>query len=307
MKTPKASAASGPPCKYDPGAPFEHPRQEMTVTTEPVEVLKPCPFCGGRAVLRGESADDGGFYAACKELKCYAAVGEGYDRSAMPEHCFGSQEKAAEAWNHRALPKGEPVGKLLRAEDVEWVVNDIAELGVKIGGQFFFLYKGHSLVYDEATHDDGSTMHWRPVFKREFGECAHPINYKDPTKIGTVSLDDSDDWQVLPQAKSYAAEFAAPSVKDMGDRADAPEGWKDDPTGEEVAQGDDNLGLIGTVSPEVYDACERASRNIVNLFGGGTKAPPALELAIRAALLRAYAPPKSVRIAMSQAKEATSQ
>lgn len=85
----------------------------------------------------------------------------------------------------------------LTADDVEWVVNDLAELGVKIGNQFFFCYKGHSLVYEEGTHDDGRPMLWRPVFKREFGECVHPINYKDFTKIGTVSLDDSDEWKPL--------------------------------------------------------------------------------------------------------------
>ncbi len=86
----------------------------------------------------------------------------------------------------------------LTADDVEWVVNDLAELGVKIGDQFFWLYKGDSFVYEEGKHDNGSPMHWRPVFKREFGECAHPIDYADPRKIGTVSLDDSDEWQELP-------------------------------------------------------------------------------------------------------------
>lgn len=98
----------------------------------------------------------------------------------------------------------------LTADQVEWVVNDIAELGVKIGDQFFFLYKGGSLVYgdDEKSRaagvclnedTDPPTRHmWRPVFKREFGECAHPINRHDPKMIGTVSLDDSDEWKPLP-------------------------------------------------------------------------------------------------------------
>lgn len=98
----------------------------------------------------------------------------------------------------------------LDADNVEWVVNDIAELGVKIGDQFFFLYKGHSLVYETAEHDDGRPMHWRPVFKREFGECAHPINYSDPTQIGTVSLGDSDEWQRLPSIR-------APRTSDIRD------------------------------------------------------------------------------------------
>jgi hypothetical protein len=105
---------------------------------------------------------------------------------------------------------------VLKKEDVEWIVNDIAELGVKIGDQFFFCYKGRSLVYgdDDASRAAGvalnedtepPTQHmWRPIFMREFGECIHPLNYKDPTKIGTVSLDDSDDWQPLPPPKNGA-------------------------------------------------------------------------------------------------------
>lgn len=95
----------------------------------------------------------------------------------------------------------------------EWVVNDIAELGVKIGNRFFWLYKGESLVYGAdaedvkdgiVQHDEGGDMHWRPVFKREFGECAHPLNRADPTRIGTVSLDDSDEWKPLPAASAKA-------------------------------------------------------------------------------------------------------
>ena len=53
----------------------------------------------------------------------------------------------------------------LKQEQVEWVVNDQAELGVKIGDQFFFLYKGRSYKGGEK---------WRYVGKREFGECCHP-------------------------------------------------------------------------------------------------------------------------------------
>ena len=53
----------------------------------------------------------------------------------------------------------------LTEDDVEWVVNDLAELGVKIKDQFFFMYKGNSYF-------GGSK--WRYVFKREFGECVNP-------------------------------------------------------------------------------------------------------------------------------------
>ena len=88
--------------------------------------------------------------------------------------------------------RAQPSGFVLGEDDVEWVVNDNAELGVRIRGQCFFLYKGNSLVYETAKHDDGTPMFVRTVGKREFGECCHPINYSDPSRIGTVSLSDSD-------------------------------------------------------------------------------------------------------------------
>lgn len=78
-------------------------------------------------------------------------------------------------------------------DHVDWVVNDIGELGVKVGDEYYFMYKGSSLIYKNP-----EGMKVRPIGKREFGECCHPINYKDPTKIGTVSLDDSDEWEDLP-------------------------------------------------------------------------------------------------------------
>ena len=51
---------------------------------------------------------------------------------------------------------------------VEWVVNDLAELGVRINGRCFFLYKGESLEYS-GVHDNGKSMMVRRVGKREFG------------------------------------------------------------------------------------------------------------------------------------------
>jgi hypothetical protein len=57
----------------------------------------------------------------------------------------------------------------------EWVVNDAAELGVRIGSRFFWLYKGRSLEYPDGKHDNGTPMLWRPVGKREFGECCLPV------------------------------------------------------------------------------------------------------------------------------------
>lgn len=94
-------------------------------------------------------------------------------------------------------PAAQVVEGGLKADDVQWITNDNAELGVKIGNQFFFLYKGYSLVYESGMHDNDTPMMWRPVFKREFGECAHPINHKDYSKIGTVSLGDSEEWKPI--------------------------------------------------------------------------------------------------------------
>lgn len=57
----------------------------------------------------------------------------------------------------------------ITADNVNWVVNDLGELGVEIFGKFFFLYKGYSL------ERSGSRV--RRVGKREFGETQHPVNY----------------------------------------------------------------------------------------------------------------------------------
>lgn len=86
----------------------------------------------------------------------------------------------------------------MNEEDVQWVVNDLGELGIKVSGQFFFLYKGTSLSYGPAPErENGQPMRYRPVFKREFGECCHPINRKDPSKDGGVFLTDSNQWKPI--------------------------------------------------------------------------------------------------------------
>lgn len=55
-----------------------------------------------------------------------------------------------------------------------WIVNSMGELGVEVGGRFFFLYKGESLEY--KPHEDVEIF-YRPVGKREFGEVCHPDSY----------------------------------------------------------------------------------------------------------------------------------
>ncbi len=94
----------------------------------------------------------------------------------------------------------------LSEDDVQWIVNDIAELGVKIGTRFFFLYKGQSLEYKDNA--DGPVM-WRPVWKREFGECCHPWQFiKDrtgdariPDNYPAVDGSSASDWKTIPQTK----------------------------------------------------------------------------------------------------------
>lgn len=65
------------------------------------------------------------------------------------------------------------------AQEPVWIVNDLGELGVKVGERFFFLYKGDNIEYGEenvgaALHDDGTPMKYRIVGKREFGEVCMP-------------------------------------------------------------------------------------------------------------------------------------
>lgn len=94
------------------------------------------------------------------------------------------------------------LSKVLRESDVEWVAvvfNDDSntmirrpyehdfgvpassiDLGVKIGGSIFTLYKGESLRVCSGGE-------YRPVQKREFGESAHPATLIPPS--GRFSLE----------------------------------------------------------------------------------------------------------------------
>jgi hypothetical protein len=95
----------------------------------------------------------------------------------------------------------------LSDDDVQWVVNDMSELGVKIGTRFFFLYKGESLEYKDNA--DGPVM-WRRVWKREFGECCHPWQFiKERTGDARISdnypsVDGSSasDWKTIFATKA---------------------------------------------------------------------------------------------------------
>lgn len=73
------------------------------------------------------------------------------------------------------------------SQEPQWIVNDLGELGVRIGQRFFFLYKGDNIDYGDpdigthvngvVVHDDGTPMKWRMVGKREFGETCLPLKW----------------------------------------------------------------------------------------------------------------------------------
>lgn len=59
-----------------------------------------CPNCGAGAHYGHECNNSNGWYVSCDD--CYTCVGEAYDASFMPMHCFTCEEDAADAWNRRA-------------------------------------------------------------------------------------------------------------------------------------------------------------------------------------------------------------
>lgn len=85
----------------------------------------------------------------------------------------------------------------LSEDDVEWVVNDAAELGVRVNGQCFFLYKGESLIYREERRPvNGGPMRVRRVMKREFGEVCRPLNLQPPDRDdGSAFYFEGGDWE----------------------------------------------------------------------------------------------------------------
>ena len=93
----------------------------------------------------------------------------------------------------------------------QWIVNDIGELGVRVGARCFFLYKGDNIEYSD---DDSTTIYYRQVGKREFGETCHPKEFTKPIQ----SPDPDSDWTMLPKAE----EEKEPELT---------EGWACDPKG----------------------------------------------------------------------------
>ncbi len=89
---------------------------------------------------------------------------------------------------------------MLTDEDVRWVVNSLGELGVKIGEQFFWLYKGRSLVYTDNDDPHDPPILWRPVDKREFGETCQPVDLQrlDVYTREVVGGGEEYAWRPLP-------------------------------------------------------------------------------------------------------------
>lgn len=109
----------------------------------------------------------------------------------------------SDSWTPLFPPIPQPKKIIINnTEKVEWVVNSAAELGVKVDGVYYFLYKGESLVYNNDLGKEVENLMVRTVGKREFGECCHPINYDNPELIGTVNIDDCDRWVKLPLGAS---------------------------------------------------------------------------------------------------------
>ncbi len=78
----------------------------------------------------------------------------------------------------------------------EWIVNNLGELGVLVDGQAYFLYKGDSIQYGRT--DDGVSMQYRPVHKREFGEVCQPAVFHGPGE--------TDGWRKMPVPTRSAEE-----------------------------------------------------------------------------------------------------
>ena len=80
-----------------------------------VSELLPCAFCGGEAQIVGDERY--GFCVVCAASDCTVAMGESYDRDAMPDHQFRTPDDAIAAWNRRTPPAqaAEAVERVARA------------------------------------------------------------------------------------------------------------------------------------------------------------------------------------------------
>lgn len=127
-------------------------------------------------------------------------------------------------------PPGNPSPPLVN--DVNWVVNDLGELGVEIHGAYFFMYKGRSLQYGTyqsrngmATHDDETEMRVRPIDGWEYGETVWPTawisrGYRDARYLGAHrhqrQLGDSVSWKPIPAPVADDGRVGLPASAVLG-------------------------------------------------------------------------------------------
>jgi hypothetical protein len=118
-------------------------------------------------------------------------------------------------------------GEVESVGEPEWIVNDIGELGVRVGGRCFFLYKGESLEYGSseeeiargvALHDEGDPMRFRRVQKREFGETQWPDVWLQAGRREDRYCA-GDGWRDLPARKPTPAPGEAPRADPFSPRA----------------------------------------------------------------------------------------
>lgn len=138
-----------------------------------------------------------------KNKKLEEQLGFEQDKREFVEKCFVDMKKLfVNVERKLELMMALPGPGILAEKDVQWVVNSKGELGVKVRDQYFFAYKGESLVYGKyedlrsdgvcLADEQGQQMSVRPIKKREFGEV---IEAPDGVDVG-----DSDEWILLPQA-----------------------------------------------------------------------------------------------------------
>lgn len=88
-------------------------------------------------------------------------------------------------------------------DDVEWVVNSIAELGVRVKGRYFFLYKGRSMEYEGLSEEAArylDPLRVRPVEENEFGVVCRPRKrYREEMTLQGTYIR-GEGWVLLPPA-----------------------------------------------------------------------------------------------------------
>ncbi len=121
-------------------------------------------------------------------------------------------------------------------ELVQWVVNDMGELGVRVKGRHLFLYKGECIEYETGKHDDESPILVRRVGKREFGETCWPQKWEragrredkyteEVALVGVLGDARPPDWEWKPlPARAHLSAMQSPAKEDSPTPPKATEG-----------------------------------------------------------------------------------